>query len=287
MGVHRLLLSAMLLLAVAGGCAALGHGEPEAGHVHGDDPDDPHEMQRYCHDHRGHFEEMADGNCAVVIVAGGPFGKLRAAMANARGVHHAMIGYTGGFAKRFTYKDVCAGRTGHTEAVMVFYDKLHANLGDVLEALWQQCQRETHSEREMSQDYYGLQFRPTVFTKNGREAAAAQRSRDEFQAAAARRGAPVANMSSVAREFDGRFHVELQTEVQLALAYAESKQRKAAELVAEGDSVAQREGRRQKLLTAKLFLHELKGDDGSSGSGGGSGHRQNSGAADADGADEV
>ena len=52
------------------------------------------------------------------------------------GVIDAVSGYTGGHVKNPTYKQVSAGRTGHTEAVEVYYDPEKIGYAELLEVFW-------------------------------------------------------------------------------------------------------------------------------------------------------
>lgn len=75
----------------------------------------------YCKDWVPGFTEGSP--CDLVVLAGGGFLKLRDGMKNSHGVLATAIGYTGGWRKgNVSYSEICQGRTGHTESVMVFFD---------------------------------------------------------------------------------------------------------------------------------------------------------------------
>jgi peptide-methionine (S)-S-oxide reductase len=53
------------------------------------------------------------------------------------GVYTTAAGYAGGFTPNPTYKEVCSGRTGHTEAVLVVFDPEKVSYRELLAAFWE------------------------------------------------------------------------------------------------------------------------------------------------------
>jgi peptide methionine sulfoxide reductase msrA/msrB len=63
-----------------------------------------------------------EGRYGTAIFAGGCFWGVEYFMQKEPGVISVTSGYTGGQVKNPSYKEVCAGRTGHAEAVKIVYD---------------------------------------------------------------------------------------------------------------------------------------------------------------------
>ncbi len=53
------------------------------------------------------------------------------------GVYTTAVGYAGGFTPNPTYREVCTGQTGHTEAVLVVFDPAHTSYTAMLQAFWE------------------------------------------------------------------------------------------------------------------------------------------------------
>ena len=94
------------------------------------------------------------------------------------GVLTTAAGYAGGFTKHPTYEDVCSGRTGHTEVVLVVYDPTQVEYDTLLKAFW-----ENHDPTQgMRQgNDIGTQYRSGVYCFSSSQLDAAEASRDRFQ----------------------------------------------------------------------------------------------------------
>ena len=101
------------------------------------------------------------------------------------GVWVTAVGYVNGFTPNPTYEEVCSGRTGHTEAVLVVYDPAQVSYADLLKVFW-----ENHDPTQgMRQgNDIGTQYRSGVYAYSPEQKAAAEASRDAFQAALKAKG---------------------------------------------------------------------------------------------------
>jgi peptide-methionine (S)-S-oxide reductase len=94
------------------------------------------------------------------------------------GVYSTAVGYAGGITPNPTYEEVCSGRTGHTEAVLVVYDPKEVTYDQLLKVFW-----ENHDPTQgMRQgNDVGTQYRSTIYTTTDEQYARALESRELFQ----------------------------------------------------------------------------------------------------------
>jgi peptide-methionine (S)-S-oxide reductase len=92
--------------------------------------------------------------------AGGCFWCVEAAFERVRGVQSVVSGYAGGHVDDPGYREVCAGTTGHAEAVQVTYDPEAIRYKDLLEVFFT-IHDPTTEDREGPD--VGSQYRSAVF----------------------------------------------------------------------------------------------------------------------------
>jgi peptide-methionine (S)-S-oxide reductase len=94
------------------------------------------------------------------------------------GVYSTAVGYSGGFTPNPTYEEVCSGRTGHSEVVLVAYDPAQVRYDDLLTVFWE---RHDPTQGMRQGNDHGTQYRSAIYTTSDAQLDAAQRSRDVFQ----------------------------------------------------------------------------------------------------------
>ncbi|HTI87833.1 MAG TPA: peptide-methionine (S)-S-oxide reductase MsrA [Alphaproteobacteria bacterium] len=101
------------------------------------------------------------------------------------GVYSTAVGYTGGYTRNPTYEEVCSGRTGHAEAVLVAFDPQVISYGDLLRAFWE-AHDPTQGMRQGND--VGTQYRSAIYAVTPAQRVAAEESKRDYDAALQARG---------------------------------------------------------------------------------------------------
>jgi peptide-methionine (S)-S-oxide reductase len=94
------------------------------------------------------------------------------------GVYTTAVGYAGGETPNPTYREVCSGMTGHTEAVLVVYDPSGVTFEALLKAFWE-GHDPTQGMRQGND--VGTQYRSAIYCPTQAQYDAAIASRDMYQ----------------------------------------------------------------------------------------------------------
>ncbi|NLG22444.1 MAG: peptide-methionine (S)-S-oxide reductase MsrA [Actinomycetales bacterium] len=94
------------------------------------------------------------------------------------GVITTAAGYMGGPTPNPTYEEVCSGRTGHAEAVIVVYDRTQTDPETLLKEFWENHDPTTQDRQGNDR---GTQYRSAIYWTTPEQEAAARATHDAFQ----------------------------------------------------------------------------------------------------------
>ena len=95
----------------------------------------------------------------------------------APGVYTTAVGYAGGYTPNPTYEEVCSGRTGHTEAVLVVFDPEQVTYDQLLKLFWE-AHDPTQGMRQGND--VGTQYRSAIYWFDDAQREAAEASATAF-----------------------------------------------------------------------------------------------------------
>jgi peptide-methionine (S)-S-oxide reductase len=110
----------------------------------------------------------------TAVVALGCFWGAEQSFWTRDGVYSTAVGYAGGFTPHPTYKEVCSGRTGHTEAVLVVFDPAVLTYAGLLRVFWEH--HDPTQGMRQGRDV-GTQYRSAIFLDGDAQRAVAEASK--------------------------------------------------------------------------------------------------------------
>lgn len=121
-------------------------------------------------------DEVPEGSARATFAAGCFWG-VEDFFGHLGGVVDVTSGYTGGDVTDPTYQQVCSGRTGHAEAVLVTYDPKLVSYEKLLEEFYRHHDPTTPNRQGPD---VGTQYRSAIFTHNAEQERLAQESLDAY-----------------------------------------------------------------------------------------------------------
>lgn len=115
-----------------------------------------------------------------IIVGMGCFWGVERLFYQQAGVYTTAVGYTGGFTPNPSYEEVCTGKTGHNEVVLIVYDPAIIEFEKLLKLFW-----ENHDPTQGMQQGpdRGTQYRSGIYPSSENQQKKALMSRDAFNSA--------------------------------------------------------------------------------------------------------
>lgn len=147
--------------------------------------------------HRQFQNPAEEANLEMAIFAGGCFWCTEADFDKVPGVVRTISGYIGGTVANPTYEQVSKGKTGHIEAVQIYYDPAKTSYAKLLAAYWPTIDPLTPNGQFCD---IGPQYRSAIFYRDAHQQMQAEASRSDL-IASGRFDQPIATEILPASEF--------------------------------------------------------------------------------------
>jgi peptide-methionine (S)-S-oxide reductase len=122
-------------------------------------------------------EPSRQSTTALATLGSGCFWCTEAIFQRTKGVVKVVSGYSGGWVKNPTYKQVCEGTTGHAECVQITYNPQEITYDEILEIFWK-----THDPTTLNRqgNDVGTQYRSVIFYHNDEQKRIAENYKREL-----------------------------------------------------------------------------------------------------------
>ncbi len=119
--------------------------------------------------------DMDNKKLEKATFAGGCFWCMQYPFDKLEGVISTTVGYTGGHKENPTYEEVCAGKTGHAEAIEIQYDPSLITYSDLLGVFWRNINPATLNRQFVDA---GTQYRTVIFYHDNEQKRLADESKE-------------------------------------------------------------------------------------------------------------
>ena len=142
-------------------------------------------------------------NLQIAVFGMGCFWGVERRFWELEGVFSTSAGYSGGFTKNPTYREVCTGMTGHNEVVLVVYDPELISYESLLITFWEdhdptQCMRQGNDQ--------GTQYRSGIYYNTSEEKELIESTKNKYQSQLDLNG--LGKITTEIKELDHYFYAE-------------------------------------------------------------------------------
>jgi len=124
-------------------------------------------------------EKKVQPKIEVATFGAGCFWCVQPVFDKATGVLETHVGFSGGDAKKVTYKEVSTGKTGHAEAIEVTFDPSVTTYEKILKLYWENIDPTDGGGQFVDR---GSQYRPVIFYHNEEQRKQAEESKARLDA---------------------------------------------------------------------------------------------------------
>ncbi|TWU03785.1 peptide-methionine (S)-S-oxide reductase MsrA [Neorhodopirellula pilleata] len=141
--------------------------------------------------------DSSEATESVAVLAGGCFWCTEAVFERMRGVNDVVSGYIGGHVENPTYQQVCGKKTGHAEAVQIFFDPAQTSFQELLEVFFK-----VHDPTTLNRqgEDVGPQYRSSIFYQDAEQKKIAEKYIEKLNQSREFRG-PIVTLLEPAAKF--------------------------------------------------------------------------------------